>query len=94
GLSDEVIRLRLFPISLRDQAKEWLNSLPHHSITTWEELNNKFLQRYFPPGKTHDLRTEINTFKQSPGESLKASWERFKKLLRRCPHHCISLPML
>ena len=28
GVSDDAIRLRLFPFSLRDKAKSWLNSLP------------------------------------------------------------------
>ena len=31
---DDAIRLRLFPFSLRDKAKVWLNSLPHGIITT------------------------------------------------------------
>ncbi|KAK5775827.1 hypothetical protein PVK06_043772 [Gossypium arboreum] len=34
GISDDVIRLRLFPFSLRNKAKQWLNSLPRGSITT------------------------------------------------------------
>ena len=38
GVTDDAIRLRLFPFSLRDKAKVWLNSLPPSLITTWEEL--------------------------------------------------------
>ncbi|KAK5771558.1 hypothetical protein PVK06_047775 [Gossypium arboreum] len=34
GVSDDVIRIRLFPFSLRNKAKQWLNSLPRGSITT------------------------------------------------------------
>ncbi|KAK5783943.1 hypothetical protein PVK06_038460 [Gossypium arboreum] len=34
GVSDDAIRLRLFPFSLRNKAKQWLNSLPRGSITT------------------------------------------------------------
>ena len=47
-VTDDAIRLRLFPFSLRDKAKVWLNSLPHGIITTWEELAQKFLAKYFP----------------------------------------------
>ncbi|KAF7808358.1 uncharacterized protein G2W53_035101 [Senna tora] len=36
GVSDDAIRLRLFPFSLRNKAKFWLQSLPEGSITTWE----------------------------------------------------------
>ena len=38
GVPDDVIRLRLFPFSLRDKARGWLQSLQPRSITTWEEL--------------------------------------------------------
>ena len=34
GVSDDAVRLRLFPFSLKDRAKNWLNSLPGGSITT------------------------------------------------------------
>ncbi|KAF7821315.1 hypothetical protein G2W53_026770 [Senna tora] len=43
GVSDDAIRLRLFPFSLRDKTKVWLQSLPEGSISTWEELHNNFL---------------------------------------------------
>ena len=41
--SDESVRLRLFPFSLKDKAKAWLNSLPADSVTTWDMLVSKFL---------------------------------------------------
>ena len=34
GVTEDAIRLRLFPFSLRDRAKQWLTSLPAGSITT------------------------------------------------------------
>ena len=34
GVSPEAIRLRLFPFSLRDRARAWLQSLPANSVTT------------------------------------------------------------
>ncbi|CAL9029458.1 unnamed protein product, partial [Prunus brigantina] len=48
GLDDEQIKMRLFPFSLKDKAKSWLYSLPNASIHTWDELSNKFLQKFFP----------------------------------------------
>ena len=48
GASPDVIRLRLFPFSLRDIVRSWLDSLPANSITTWEDLRRVFLARYFP----------------------------------------------
>lgn len=64
GVSTEAIRLRLFPFSLRDRARAWLQSLPSNSITTWDELKKVFLSRYFPPSKTAMLRAQINAFRQ------------------------------
>ena len=51
GATQDAFRLRLFPYSLRDRARAWFNSLPFDSITTWNELANKFLMKYFPPTK-------------------------------------------
>ncbi|KAK5824743.1 hypothetical protein PVK06_019527 [Gossypium arboreum] len=62
GVSDDAIRLRLFPFSLRDKAKQWLNSLPQGSITTWEQMAEKFLLKYFPPAKMAKLRNDISSF--------------------------------
>ena len=64
-----------------------MNSLPPGLITTWEELAQNFLAKYFPPAKTAKLRNDITTFIQFEGESLYEAWERYKDLLRRCPHH-------
>ena len=45
---DDAIRLRLFPFSLKNRAREWLNSLPAGSISDWATLVQKFLAKYFP----------------------------------------------
>ncbi|XP_073028653.1 uncharacterized protein [Primulina eburnea] len=87
GVSDDIIRLRLFLFSLRDQARGWLQSLPLGSITTWQELATKFLSKYFPPAKSAQLKIEISTFRQTDFEQLYEAWERYKELLRRCPNH-------
>lgn len=34
GVTEDALRLRLFPYSLRDRARAWLNSLPSGSINT------------------------------------------------------------
>ena len=94
GMSDDAIKLRLFPFSLRDRAKSWMNSLQPNSIVIWQDLAQKFLSKFFPPSKAAKLRGEINNFCHNDGESLYEAWERFKELLRRCPHHGIEQWML
>ncbi|XP_062119801.1 uncharacterized protein LOC133834258 [Humulus lupulus] len=45
--------------------------------------------KYFPPTKNAKLRHEITSFQQLDDDSLYEAWERFKELLRKCPHHGI-----
>ena len=87
GVPDDAIRLRLFPFSLKDRVREWLNSLPAGSISDWATLAQKFLAKYFSLAKTVKLRNDITNFMQYDQESMYKAWERYKDLLRKCPHH-------
>ena len=91
GVRPEVIKLHLYPFSLRDIAATWYESLPHGSVVTWEELVEAYLGRFFPPSLTSERRREIIVFQQGEDESLYIAWERFKRLLKRCPMHGIDL---
>ena len=93
GVTDDAIRLRLFPFSLNSKAKAWLTSLPPGIITTWEGLVRSFLTKYFPPAKSAKMRNDITNFFQQDQESLYEAWERFKEFLRKCPHHGLPLWM-
>ena len=48
-----------------------------------------YLSRFFPHALTSERRGEIIAFKQKEDESLYNAWQRYKKLLRRCPMHGI-----
>ncbi|GKB28583.1 reverse transcriptase domain-containing protein [Tanacetum coccineum] len=65
----------------------WLEKEPPHSILTWEDLVSKFINQFFPPSKTTNLRNEITNFQQRFDESFCEAWDHFKDLLRACPHH-------
>lgn len=82
NVSTDTIRLRLFPFSLGDKARGWLQSLQPGSINTWEEMPQKFLAKFCPPSKTTQLRVEIGQFKQMDFEPLYDALERFKELIR------------
>ncbi|GJR69552.1 reverse transcriptase domain-containing protein [Tanacetum coccineum] len=80
-----------FGIPLRyGEARDWLDKEPPRSILTWDDLVAKFINQFFPPSKTTYLRNEITTFYQKPNETFNEAWERFKGLLRQCPHHGFS----
>ena len=91
GVRPEVIKLQLFPFSLRDVATTWFDSLPVGSVNTWEELVEAYMSRFFPPALIAKRRGEIIVFKQGEDESLYTTWERFKRLLKRCLMHEIDL---
>ena len=91
GVRPEVIKLHLFPFSLRDIAATWYESLPYGSGYTWEELVEAYLGRFFPPSLTSERRREIIVFQQGEDESLYVAWERFKRLLKRYLMHGIDL---
>ena len=91
GVRPEVIKLHLFPFSLRDIAATWYESLPYGSVDTWEELVEAFLGRFFLPSLTTKRRREIIMFQQGEDESLYTTQERYKRLLKRCPVKSIDL---
>ena len=63
GVRPDVIKLQLFPFSLRDVAATWFDSLPVGSVNTWEELVEAFMSRFFPPALTVERIGEIIVFK-------------------------------
>ncbi|GKA11061.1 reverse transcriptase domain-containing protein [Tanacetum coccineum] len=87
NVSNDVIKLMMFPYSLEGAAKTWYEKEPPNSILTWEDLVTKFVNQFFPPSKTTHLKNKISRFTQKFDESFSEAWERFKEMLRACPHH-------
>nr|GEV88933.1 reverse transcriptase domain-containing protein [Tanacetum cinerariifolium] len=81
------IMLTLFLYSLEGAAKIWYEKEPPRSILTWGDLVSKFMNHFFPPSKTIHLKNEITRFTQKFMETFGEPWERFKEMLRQCPHH-------
>ncbi|XP_061338600.1 uncharacterized protein LOC133285404 [Gastrolobium bilobum] len=84
------MRMRLFPFSLAGKAKEWRRTLPPNSITSWEQLAEQFVTRFFSQAKQAQVRADIASFQMYDGESLYEVWEHFKELIRICPNHGVS----
>ncbi|XP_059590470.1 uncharacterized protein LOC132253093 [Vitis vinifera] len=83
----EIFRMKLFPLSLKDKAKTWFNSLRPYSIRNWGDLQSVFLQKFFPTHRTSALKKEISNFKAMEDEKFFACWERFREIVAACPHH-------
>ncbi|GJT31350.1 retrovirus-related pol polyprotein from transposon TNT 1-94 [Tanacetum coccineum] len=89
-VTQDQIMLRAFLVSLTGAASRWLRNQPSGSITTWEVLKTKFLNKYCPPARTAKKMEEINNFQQEPDESLFRAWERFKESIDKFPQHYLT----
>jgi len=83
----ENVYMRLFPFSLAGNAKLWLKSYKIQSFTSLNDVEEKFLQRFFPISCYIKARSEISMFTQGAGESFCETWERFKMMLKKCLNH-------
>src|SRR5262249_20184910 len=77
GRDDEVTKLRVFPLVLKEEAKEWYQTTGARN--DWERQREAFLAKYCvqePPG---DLWRCLNGLQQRMCVSYKAYEEQFKK---------------
>src|SRR5215216_7002158 len=75
-VDNDIVKLKLFSISLRDHAKIWFSSLPRNSIDSWNKCKDAFITKYFLPAKIISLRNQIMNFKKFEHEHVTQSWER------------------
>ncbi|XP_056845110.1 uncharacterized protein LOC130496748 [Raphanus sativus] len=87
GVSEDALKLRLFPFSLGDKAHTWEKGLSRDSIRTWDECKEAFLTKFFSNSRTAKLRNEISGFQQRNLEGFGEAWERFNSYITQCPHH-------
>jgi len=87
ALTEDQLRMRCFPYTLKDKAKKWLMSLPPGSLTDWTSIYNKFVENFYSHAMTTNLRRQIPNFQQADREAFHEAWGRFKMLLMQCPHH-------
>ena len=90
----DLLKLKAFPLTLKDKAKIWLNSLRPRTIRNWAELQAEFLKKFFSAHKTNNLKRQIYTFAAHDGEKFYQCWERFMETISACPHHGFDTWML
>ncbi|XP_071728851.1 uncharacterized protein [Rutidosis leptorrhynchoides] len=83
----QILNMITHQCQFRDDAKDWLESLPEGEIDSWTVMEDKFLQRFFPASKAAKLQSDINHFVQKSNETLYDAWTRFCKILRNYPQH-------
>nr|GEZ03312.1 reverse transcriptase domain-containing protein [Tanacetum cinerariifolium] len=60
---------------------------PHNHLRFFNKVTSTFRHLKVPNTTTTYLRNEITNFIQKSNETFNEAWERFKDLLRQCPHH-------
>jgi hypothetical protein len=94
GMSDETLRWKLFPFSLRERAKRWYSLTIESRQGDWGALCSSFCLQFFPISRVIKLHSEVLTFKQNKKESLGMAWERFNTLINTGPDLAIQDPIL
>ena len=64
----DFLKLKAFPLTLKDKAKIWLNSLRPRTIRSWAELQAEYLKKFFSAHKTNNLKRQIYTFAHPDNE--------------------------
>ena len=85
NVSAHVMKMKLFPVALRDRAKDWFLKLGKE-FTSCTEMEEEFLRKYYSVGKTTSVRKAMREFTQGPGETFHEAWERLRDLSREWPH--------
>ncbi|CAN6547005.1 unnamed protein product [Malus baccata var. baccata] len=82
-----ILKMKAFPFSFREKAKDWLYELSPGAVTSWESMKRAFLEKFFPTSRVILLRKRISGIQQDEGESFPTYYERFKSLVASCPQH-------
>ncbi|XP_068319121.1 uncharacterized protein, partial [Pyrus communis] len=87
NVDGSILKMKAFPFSLMDKAKDWLYELAPGTVTSWESMKRAFLEKFFPTSRVILLRKKISGIQQNHGETFPAYYERFKGLVASCPQH-------
>ena len=93
-MTRDTLKWKLFPFSLKGDAKHWYARHIDSVQGEWETLQTKFCLAFFPISRVVHLRTEVLTFKQKEKEPLGVSWVHFLDLVASGPDLAIPDPML
>ena len=95
GVSDmDLLKPKAFPLTLKDKAKIWLNSLRTRTIRNWADLQAEILKKFFSTTKTNSLKRQIYAYSAYDNEKFYQCWERFMETISACPHHGFDTWML
>ncbi|CAN6718905.1 unnamed protein product [Malus baccata var. baccata] len=87
NVDGSILKMKAYPFSLLEKAKDWLYELAPGTVTSWESMKWAFLEKCFPTSRVILLRNRISGIQQEEGESFPTYYEHFKSLVASCPQH-------
>ena len=70
---------------LTDADADWFNHLPHHSITSWDDMKNVFEDRFKTPKNKSSLFFQLSQMKKEMHEPMREFVAKFNRLIQRIP---------
>ena len=67
---DEKVMANWFPMALKDGARSWLLNLPQGSISSWDEMRDRFVANFQGTRDRPPIAGDLRRVKQPPGETL------------------------
>ncbi|CAN6716633.1 unnamed protein product [Malus baccata var. baccata] len=87
NVDGSILKMKAFPFSLMEKAKDWLYELAPETVISWESMKRAFLEKFFPTSRVILIRKRISGIQQDEGESFPTYYESFKSLVASCPQH-------
>ncbi|KAM1782263.1 hypothetical protein ACFX11_040745 [Malus domestica] len=94
NVDGNILKMKAFPLSFLEKAKDWLYELAPGNVTSWESMKRAFLGKFFPMSSVILLRKRISGIQQNQGESFTAYYECFKTFVASCPQHQMKKKLL
>ena len=74
-----------FPMALKDGARSWLLNLPPGSISSWDEMRDRFVANFQGTRDCPPTAGYLRRIKQQPGETLQKYIQRFNNVRLKIP---------
>nr|GEX22164.1 reverse transcriptase domain-containing protein [Tanacetum cinerariifolium] len=101
GVTDDALRMYLFPLFLTHHVTAWFDHLPRNSINTFKQMAKMFLGKYFPPSMVLEMKSPTSVNVPMSHYSKHGNLTRFQLIdvltttcgtfMKRRPEECYDL---
>ena len=80
GRDKDAVKLRAFPLVLREEAKSWFSGLPPEKKRSWEVLKDAFMAKFGVGNNPEELWWRLSSLRQATLDSYQAYESHFLTL--------------